>query len=1101
MLNFILGGAGCGKSYLMMKKISQIINNGNKVIFIVPEQFSFESDKKLYNFLGAENFNKILSVSFTSLAKEIFERFGSKSGEYAEDIHKFIIMNKTVHELAENKSLQYFNKQSGKINFAEDALKIVTEFRQCGILSDEFIKIITNDSHNYNEKIYDLALIYYTYDNMLKEKNLKDSLTDISESAAVANLNDFFADYVVFIDEFESFTGDEYEMIDAIISQAKNVYVALRLENIGNNEYGVFDSIEKTWKGFYQIAKKYNIEIKTENLETPIKYNNDDLIYLNKNIYRKFNEGEQYSENISIIECRDLYEEADYISSQIRELVINKHYSYNDIAILSRQLNEYTYILESAFRKYDIPYFMDIKKSAYHTVIMQLVISVVNILCNNKIETETILKYIKTQFNDISIKDISAIENYCYEWDINGEQWLSPFTAEIDKNPRIENIRKTVIEPIIELRNKCKNADCKKICKSIYEFLYETKVPIRVSELCVQLNDMGLTYQAKEQKRIWDMLMSILDAISEIGGAMTLMEFQNLFTVVIKQITYSTPPQTLDGVHVANAETARLDSPKAVFVLGVNEGYFPMSSNKGGLLNEKDRIKFELSGLHLSRDTDELISDEKLIVYKSLTYATDKLFISYPLSDSIGSSRYPASILNQIRQMFKNDILKLASDKDIVFYSTTPQAAYFNYIQNFSNSDMQLSGIKTVLKDYPYYTSRIDYLKKVSSQKEFKIEDKELIKKVYSSTLNISATGLEEFSLCHFKFFCNSGLKLKNRRRRQIGSLEQGNLIHQCLENVLGSCRDKEEFDNLSHNRIKEIIKKSTDEYLESNMGGDIKRTARLESNIRRIEDNILQIICHLQNELKQSEFRPIEFEFNINKNGIAYLTADNGIEIILRGVIDRIDIYECYEKKYIRVIDYKTGKKVFSLSSLLYGINLQMLLYLFTITGSKGDFSGCSPAGVLYMPSGEVACARDRDDIGNVSEYLNKHYKMNGVVLNDRIVLNAMEKDIQGIYIPAKLLKGDAGEGELLLNKRSSSCLTSSQFIKLREHTEKIIIDVCNELYNGNIDSNPLIMYGNSPCDYCDYWSICGNTPCEKFREADKNAEEKMLKIISDEK
>lgn len=1099
MLNFILGGAGSGKSYLMMQKINQLINNGNKVIFIVPEQFSFETDKKLYNFLGSENFNKILSVSFTSLAKEIFEKFGSRSGEYAEEIHKFILMNKTVKEIEKNKSFQYFNKQSQKINFIGDALKIVTEFRQCGILSEEFMRFVNSADSKYNEKIYDLALIYYTYDNMLKENNLKDSLTDISEAAAVADLNNFFDRHIVFIDEFESFTGDEYEMIDTIISQAKDVYTALRLENIGKNQYGVFDSVEKTWKSFYQTAKKYNVEIVTENLKNTIKYKNDDLAYLNKNIFRNFRKEQRYSENINIIECRDLYEEVDYISSQIKELVMNDNYLYSDIAILSRQLNEYTYIFEAAFRKYNIPYFMDIKKSAFHTVIMQLVINAVNILCESRPDTETILKYIKTQLNDITIKEISEIENYCFEWDIKGEQWFSPFTAEIEKKPGIENTRKKVMTPIINLRSKCKDADCKKICKSIYEFLYETKVPIRLSELCGKLNDMGLTYQAKEQKRIWDMLMSVLDAISEIGGIMTMSEFHNLFTAVIKQITYSIPPQTLDGVHIAEAETARLDSPKAVFVLGVNEGYFPMASHKSGLLNEKDRIKFEKSGLRLSRDTDELISDEKLIVYKTLTYASDKLFISYPLSDNTGSARYPASILNQIRNMFENEILSVASDKDIVFYSSTPQAAYFNYIQNFSNSDSNIADLRIVLKDYPYYTARINYLKKVSSQKEFNIDDTRLMKKIYSNTLNISATGLEEFNLCHFKFFCNSGLKLKNRRKRQIGNLEQGNLIHQCLESVLSSCKSKEEFDNLSRNQINKIIENCAKEYFESNMGGDIKINARLESNLKRIEENIYQIISHLQNELKQSEFRPVEFEFNINKNGIAYLTADNGVEIILRGIIDRIDIYESNGEKYIRVIDYKTGKKVFSMSSLLYGINLQMLLYMFTITSSKGAYSDCYPAGVLYMPSGEIICGRDRDESGSMEEYLNKHYKMNGVVLNDRSVLNAMEKDIQGIYIPAKLLKGDTGDGELLLNKRSSSCLTSSQFKKLRQHTEKLIINVCNELYGGNIDADPLIIFGNNPCDYCDYWSICGNMPCEKYREADKNAEEEMLKIISD--
>lgn len=93
-----------------------------------------------------------MSVSFTSLAKEIFEKFGSRSGEYAEDIHKFILMNKAIKELEVNKSLQYFNKQSRKINFIGDALKIVTEFRQCGILSEEFMRFVDSADNKYNEK-------------------------------------------------------------------------------------------------------------------------------------------------------------------------------------------------------------------------------------------------------------------------------------------------------------------------------------------------------------------------------------------------------------------------------------------------------------------------------------------------------------------------------------------------------------------------------------------------------------------------------------------------------------------------------------------------------------------------------------------------------------------------------------------------------------------------------------------------------------------------------------------------------------------------------------------------------------------------------------
>ena len=242
-----------------------------------------------------------------------------------------------------------------------------------------------------------------------------------------------------------------------------------------------------------------------------------------------------------------------------------------------------------------------------------------------------------------------------------------------------------------------------------------------------------------------------------------------------------------------------------------------------------------------------------------------------------------------------------------------------------------------------------------------------------------------------------------------------------------------------------------------------------------------------------------MEFEYEINEKGIPILKTQDGIEIILRGVIDRIDIFEEEGEKYIRVVDYKTGKKKFSVSNLLYGIDMQMLLYMFSITDKNGKYCNCNPAGVLYMPSKEIGCERDRDEKSDIEEYIDKCYKMNGVVLNNRSVLSAMEKDIRGVYIPAKLLKGDDGLGKLMLNKTSSNCFTAKQFIKLKKHVENLLENLANELYNGKISANPLISGNSSPCNYCDYWSVCGNVPNLKYHEMSENAEEEMYEIISD--
>ncbi|MGN0620824.1 MAG: PD-(D/E)XK nuclease family protein [Porcipelethomonas sp.] len=1100
MVNFILGGAGCGKSQLLSKKISESAESDKKIIVIVPEQFSFDSDKKLYKILGAEKFNRILSLSFTSLAKDIFEKYGGRSGEYADDIQKYIIMNKVMRELSDRKALTFFGKCAEKVSFSEEALKLVTEFRQSGMSPDTIMDKLASDDASMNEKITDTILIYYTYDKMLKDSGLKDSLTDISESAAIANINEYFKDTIVFFDEFESFTCDEYDLIDTVISQADDVFISLRIENEGNNKYTIFDSVNNTWKKFIQLAEKYNVKTNTVHLEKPVKYISEDLVHLNLNILRPERKSFGESENIKIIECRDMYEEADYICSEINRLVKTENFRFSDIAVISRRLNDYIYVFEAAFKKYNIPYCINVKKSVMHTSIMQLVSSVLEIVSTDSPSSEFIFKYAKTQLNNFRQEDISALEIYCYEWSIDGKKWFEPFEYKSGSDFDAESIRKKIIGPIMHLKERCRTSDSSEICCAIYDFLEETNVPLKVYDICREFEEKNMIYMSKEMKRIWNLFVDTLDSVSEICGETDINNFREIFLMLLRQITYSVPPQTLDGVDVLCAETARPDSPKIVFVCGVNEGYFPASIKYDGILNEKDRIQLDSIGLSLSRSTEELISDEKLVVYKTLTYASDKLYISYPLSSLAGTSLFPAAVIKQIKDMYTDNIMEYASEKSLIFYSSTIRAAYYNYVRYFSEKNEETESIRKILEKNELYSTKIKFLEEIRNEKNIIIKDKELVKKLYSDKLKISATGFEEYNYCHFKFFCDTGLRLRLPQKREINKLEQGNLVHRCLEKVLSSCSDKEEFDNLTPDQISSLVRECSEEYFRENLGGSPAKTARNEMTLERINKGIEKLIEHLKEELKQSEFRPVDFELNLSNSpdGLPVLKADNGIEIVLRGVIDRVDMYEKNGQKYLRVIDYKTGEKKLSMSSIYYGINMQMLIYMFSVTGENAKYKDCNPVGVLYMPSGDIKCSRSRSDNTDIQKTLNSHYKMNGLVLNDRMILNAMEKDIMGVYIPASLTKEDTGEGLPVLSK-NSSVLSWKQFRNLKRHTEELILDMCHELYDGNIDADPLISSKDDPCLYCGYWSVCGISETNKCREIKKESNELMLKKLSE--
>lgn len=1097
MLKFILGGAGTGKSTVIINEINKIADSGKKVIVIVPEQFSFDFDRKLYKKLESRLFNKILSLSFTTMAREIFEKYGSRSGEYADDMHKYIIMHKTVKKLLSDKQLKYFTRQAVRPDFISSALKIVSEFRQSGVSADDFISKMCGENNSFSEKISDLSIIYYTYNSMLSDNKLKDSLTDISEAAAIAEINGYFKDSVVFFDEFESFTGDEYQLIDTIIGQSDDVYISLRLEKTDNHNTDLFDSVKNTWKRFYQISKKYGIQIKAIDLIRPVKYRNEDLVNLNKNIFRPERKRFGKSENIRICECHDLYEEADWICSEIKQLVKNDGYKYCDISVMSRQLSEYTYIFEAAFEKYEIPFSIDVKKGVMHTSIMQYISSIIEIISEKNFSSEMIFKYAKTQLSGIKDEKISELENYCYEWDIDGEKWIKPFTAGLEDYPFVEQTRRELVDPLYKLRLKCVDTDSKGICSALFDFITNMNVQEKINGIVNNFKENGLIYLAKEFKRIWGLLVDILDAVAEIGGKISITDFRDIFIMMLRQVSYSVPPQTLDGVRVVCAETARLDNPRVVFITGVNDGFFPANISQSGILNETDRILFEQSGISLSRSNEELIADEKLIVYKTLTYASDKLFITYPLSDSMGRNRYSAPIIKQIREMYDNELLEYASDKNIIDYSSTPKAAYINFVQHFGESSHEIESIRKALENNGVFGERIRYLENISKERTFIINNKDLMKRIYSDRLTISATAVEEFNTCHFKYFCHTGLKLRIKRKRTVDYISQGNVTHKCLEAILGSCKNKEEFDKLNHDQISGAIKKCIKKFIEEGLGGNVMLTSSVRALLENISGNIEILIRQLQNELRQSEFRPVAFELDVSEgNHRPILKTGEGVEIYLRGIVDRVDIYEKDNEKYLRVIDYKTGQKTFSISSLLYGINMQMLIYMFSVTGSNGRFSDYTPAGVLYMPSGGMVCGRGRNDELSVDDYLLKNFKMNGVVLSDRTVLNAMEKDIKGVYIPAKLLKSDGGKGELMLDKRASSCLNSKSFERLRSYTDSILLKMCDELYEGQIQANPII-FGKTPCDYCDYWSVCGNIPVENYHEPDKNAEDIMMEKL----
>ena len=167
MLNFIYGRAATGKTYETLTRIKNAVNNGERVIFIVPEQYSFESERNVLSLLGDKDAHKVLVYSFSSLADTLTSLSGGKARKVLSDADKILFMNKALLSLKDE--LYLWRRYFSSAGFASKVVDMIGEFKISAVFPEDLEKTAEQLKPSFlKEKIEALALIYRTYDAILK---------------------------------------------------------------------------------------------------------------------------------------------------------------------------------------------------------------------------------------------------------------------------------------------------------------------------------------------------------------------------------------------------------------------------------------------------------------------------------------------------------------------------------------------------------------------------------------------------------------------------------------------------------------------------------------------------------------------------------------------------------------------------------------------------------------------------------------------------------------------------------------------------------------------------------------------------------------------
>ncbi|MBE6848329.1 MAG: hypothetical protein E7502_00265 [Ruminococcus sp.] len=1082
MLNCILGGCGTGKSTRLMERMVQDIAAGRTVLVLVPEQFSFEEEKRLYRAMGAQAFNRLQTCSFATLSRSIFKECGEnlRTAAYAGDQEKLVFLYQAVRSVAARGDLQALQRRSDSADFIDRMLSLIVKLRKAGVTSEKLHDAAAALPDRLREKTADIAVILLEYERILREHNLYDSLTDLSEAALRADVHGYFKGKSIYIDEFDSFTGDQYAMLDVMLSQAESITAAIRTDEPDAKLSPIFEGGNRTYRALVRMAQEKRLPVQSERCTEFLRTFHPDLCAVSSQILRPVTRPADYAGHVHIIETTDPTAEAEYICATIvKQLSEDSSLHCRDIAVAVKSLSAYGSVLEHAMQRYELPYHISFPSPVQYTELMRYVLSLLAVLARETLDTQDLLRLMKNPFFGYSAVDVSMLEHFCFTWGIDGQDWLTPFwdaqsgcteRAEPFGGEVLEQTRLDVTERIAALRSACVGQDVRTICTALCVHLND-----RQAENAAYLDGLD-TLRRREFTTVWNMLMDILDTIvSSCGGQkMELFEFAELLGMLISNTTFAVPPQTLDSVQIVEAQTARLSSPSIVFVMGVNEGVFPGDIQLGGMFTRQELEELEKQDIVISRMFFELYSDERLVIHKLFSAPAHQLYLTCPAINTAGERVHPSMVIRQIQAMFAGapELTVAADALPISYFVRTPASAYFHFVRALRTDDPSLPAIRQILEEHPLYASRMQKLTTLTGLSDHHVSS-DRMKRLLGSRLTFSPSGIEDFYKCPFWYFLRRCLRLYVPEENRFSDANAGNFAHYCLEQILRKY-DMAAFTALTADELLAEIRGLSAQFSADNFSDAVRRDGRFQFNYRMSGMGLLQVLQHMQNEMRSGTFVPVGFEVVVHDEAHEgtvppYTLRDGKVRCI--GKIDRVDVSMNENESYLRVVDYKTGERAFAPEKLARGLDMQMLIYLFALEQS-GLYPSAQSGGVLYMPSGqpEQKHYSERDEQTAPEDVLNDYYHMKGLLLEAAAPL--MEPEVQEGYTPVL----DAQNSKLF-------SVDAEQMVKLREHVERKICEMADALQNGDISPDP---YLNLPCSYCGCSDLCGRE-CQKPESMNK--------------
>jgi len=1114
-ISIVYSRSGTGKSHECFERMKNILNTGDKAVIIVPEQFSYEAERKLSETVGGTGINGAEAFTFSRLLRHLSV---INTDKRLDNAGKQMIVFNIAGKLKGDSFFSGAVKNSGLLDMIAQSIQEFKRFNVIPeILSDNSEKLKSQtgtDMLIYKTK--ELSEIFADYNKFVENGGFIDGDDDMIRLKEAVYQTEKLRDTHIFIDEFYAFIPYHYDVIYALIQRAKSVTLFLTADEEAVMSYNTESLFSPCLRIIYKLemmGREYGFDVDLKCLE------NDKNRFKSKvlaGIEKSFDKpsrliSDKYTDDIHIFTARDIFSEIEHAAIEVIKAVRNGC-RYREVGIMCGDIENYSDIIETVFRNCDIPYFIDAKKNIANHPIILAITSIFDIFVNNW-NYDSVFSHIRTGFSVLNDEEADMLENFVLARGIRGEKYWCEKDWELRKTgifdtvydekeneskkakeeqelSRINEIRRKFIEPFVEFRKSFSGRKTvKEICGALYKMLDEKmNMPGIIMNRAKAFKEEGRKDEAAQFTQLWNIFISMIDqAVMVMGDEYCSFEkFSDIVSAGFSKYEIRIIPTGADRVSIGTVDRSRAVNIKYMLIIGASSGNIPSAGIAADMFTEAERKKLIDSGIEIDKGKSDRLYDEQFKIYKALTAASDKLYISYPSADWDGGEMRCAEFVNDILRRFPKakQTDNLMGD-DINDYLILPPKAVFSHIASGvrKNEDARYKQIFEWYKENENFRKSTEY---IDLTDEFKKQNeklsKDLILKLYGRDGYYSISRFETFAKCPFNYFMNYGIGARPQKVWKLQNYDIGQFMHNYINKFCGIIDSEKKNDSIEElkriwsecdrEKQKTIISGLIDEAREKLLKSGI--TGRAEYMTRLMEKNLIRSVGNIVDCINKGDFAIYKTELEIKD---FYIISKKGKKIKISGYIDRIDLYNDGDDVYIRVIDYKTGSKKFDIGEILNNNEFQLFIYAQAAEKLyiKNVFSKQNNkiAGILYVPIRDRIQTVKDPDKKTIEKALKDAKKMDGIVIDDlesARISYRLENDIDdgSVYHPVKLKKSGGFDSY-------SNVISEKEYKKLCEYVNDGVRDIYERINSGDISIYPYDAKSDmSVCGYCDYKDIC---------------------------